>query len=102
MIDEESSPAQHVWDSLVYNNDNIRCVICGHTDPLSQVLYSKNSKGRIVPQIEFNIQNLPNGGNGYIQLWEFDKNNNVYVRTFNTNTESFVNDSITEFQFKFK
>lgn len=98
---DESFTAQNVWDSLVYNNDNIRCVLCGHTRTLSQVLYSQNRTGRAVPQIEFNIQYLPNGGNGYVQLWEFDGSDNVFVRTFNTNIESFVNDSITEFQFRY-
>lgn len=102
MVDSESHPAQYVWEHLVYPNDNIRCVLCGHTDALSRQLYSTNSVGRIVPQIMFNIQYEPHGGNGLIELWEFNRDNNVYVRTYNTHLQEFVNDSLTNFQFKFK
>lgn len=102
MTDSESSAPQYVWDSLIFRNDNIRCVLCGHVSSQSRVLYSTNSTGRIVPQIEFNIQRQPHGGNGLIELWEFDREGDVFVRTYNTHTERFANDSISEFQFKFR
>lgn len=101
MIDEESTAPQYLWDSLIYNNDNIRCVLCGHVSSLSRVLYSTNITGRIVPQIEFNFQNQPHGGDGLIELWEFDDRGDVYVRLYNTYIQQFVNDSLTEFQFRF-
>ena len=102
ITDSISTPSQYVWENLVYDNDNIRCVLCGHVGSLSRVLYSTNSLDRIVPQIEFNIQKLPHGGDGVIELWEFDRQGNCYVRTYNTHTEQFVNDSLTSFQFKFR
>ena len=41
-----------------------------------------------------------------IELWEFDQGDNVYVRTYmrtyNTHTERFVNDTLSSFQFKFR
>ena len=90
-------------ENLVYNNDNIRCVLCGHVGSRTRVLYSTNSQGRIVPQIEFNIQHEPHGGNGLIQLWEFPKDDdNVYIRTFNACQHEYVTDSITEYQFKYR
>lgn len=101
MTDPESTAPQFVWDSLIYHNDNIRFVLCGHVASLSRVLYSTNITGRIVPQLEFNIQKLPHGGDGVIALWEFDRLGNVFVRTYNTHSKQYVNDSITEFQFKF-
>ena len=102
MTDTESQGAKYLWENLIYDNDNIRCVLCGHVGALSRMLYSMNAAGRIVPQIEFNIQKQPHGGNGLIELWEFDSQGDVYVRTFNTHTEQYVNDSLTEFQFRFK
>lgn len=102
IIDSISRPSQYVWENLVYDNDNIRCVLCGHVGSLSRVLYSTNAVGRIVPQIEFNIQNLPHGGDGVIELWEFDRQGDCYIRTYNTHTEQFVNDSLTSFQFRFR
>lgn len=102
ITDSLSTPSQYVWENLVYPNDNIRCVLCGHISSLSRVLYSENAVGRIVPQIEFNIQKLPHGGDGVIELWEFDRKGDCYVRVYNTHTEQFVNDTLTSFQFKFK
>ena len=102
MTDTESQGAKYLWENFIYGNDNIRCVLCGHVGSLSRMLYSTNVAGRIVPQIEFNIQRQPHGGNGLIELWEFDRQGDVYVRTFNTHTERYVNDSLTEFQFRFK
>lgn len=100
MTDDESSHSQYVWENLIYNNDNIRCVLCGHVSSLSRVLYSTNITGRIIPQIEFNIQKLPHGGDGLIELWEFDRNNDVYIRIFDTQYKMFVDDTISEFQFR--
>lgn len=102
IVDSMSATAQYVWENLVYPNDNIRCVLCGHVSSLSRVLYSENIVGRIVPQIEFNIQKLPHGGDGVIELWEFDRRGDCYVRVYNTHTEQFVNDTLTSFQFKFR
>lgn len=103
MTDTVSKAGQYVWKNLVYNNDNIRCVLCGHVSSRTRVLYSTNSQGRIVPQIEFNIQHEPHGGNGLIQLWEFPKDDdNVYIRTFNAYQHKYVTDSITEYQFKYR
>lgn len=103
MTDTLSKPGQYVWEKLVYGNDNIRCVLCGHVGSRSRILYSTNSNERIVPQIEFNIQHEPHGGNGLIQLWEFPKDDdNVYVRTFNAYQHEYFTDSITEFQFKYR
>ncbi len=102
MVNSESRPSQYVWENLVYPNDNIRCVLCGHTSPRSRVLYSTNEVGRVVPQIMFNIQWEPNGGNGLIELWEFSRDGNVYIRTYNTDQEMFINEPLTEIQFKYR
>lgn len=64
------STAEQVWESLVWPNNNIVCVLCGHNVLTGQLL-SKNQAGREVPQIMLNTQKLENGGNGIIQIWEF-------------------------------
>lgn len=97
-----SHSAQYVWDNLVYPNNNIRCVLCGHTRARSCVLYSTNAAGREIPQIMFNIQWEPKGGNGLIELWEFDRSDNVNVRTYNTHLEKFVSDTLSDFHFKYR
>lgn len=63
------STPEYIWDNLIYHNDNIRCVLCGHNG-FSQLNLLPNETGRQVPQIMFNLQYLPNGGNSMIEVWE--------------------------------
>lgn len=66
-----SSP-EEVWNRLVYPNDNVRCVVCGHNG-FCLHLKTPNAAGRQVSQVLFNLQYQLNGGNGMLQLWEFPK-----------------------------
>lgn len=58
------STPQEIWEKLVYPNDNILCVLCGHNG-FCKYLYSTNQAGRKVGQILFNLQYQENGGDGY-------------------------------------
>ena len=85
---------QGVWDKLVYPSDNIVCVICGHTghpgDFEDSVAYreDKNSSGRTVCQMMFNVQILGggwegNGGDGWLRILEFlPDGETVQVKTY--------------------
>lgn len=78
-----STPEQ-VWQRLVYPNDNIWCVLCGHNG-FCKLLYSENQAGRNVPQLLFNLQYQDNGGNGLIQIWKFDsEESTISIRIFDT------------------
>jgi len=90
-----SSP-ETIWQQLVYPNDNIRCVLCGHNG-FSQHIFAKNEAGREVPQLLFNLQYLPHGGDGYIMVWELPKGSNVVkARTINTFSNQQYADSLDE------
>ena len=79
-----TSTPQQIWEKLVYENDNIRCVVCGHNGFCTQ-LYSSNVTGRKVPQCLFNLQDKPFGGYGLIQQWEFPENtSSTTVRIIDT------------------
>ena len=73
-----SSP-EEIWEALVKPNDNVVCVLCGHNGGYTARLLSENAAGRKVPQMMFNLQYLPNAGNGLLQLWEFPAGSD-YVR----------------------
>ncbi len=89
------STPEEIWQTLVYPNDNILCVICGHNG-FCKYLFSKNNKGREVCQILFNLQYQENGGNGMVQLWEFPKHENVInISVYNTITRQFHPDPDT-------
>lgn len=87
---------EYIWKNLVYENDNIRCVVCGHNG-FSQQFYSKNAAGRDVPQILFNLQYLHQGGDGYLQLWKIPAAmDSVDVKVYSTLTNELYSDSIDE------
>lgn len=86
--DSTTSSPEYIWDNLVFPNDNVRAVICGHNSFSSINNSKKNIAGRIIPMIIFNIQSLENGGNGLVQVWEIPQtgdsiNVNVYSTTGN-------------------
>ena len=96
-----SSPEQ-VWQQLVKNNDNIVCVLCGHNG-FSAQLFSENSAGRKVPQILFNLQYQSNGGDGWVQLWEFPAyGDSVSVSVYNTIRREVHPDPATAFKFRYR
>ena len=95
-----SSP-EIVWQKLIDNNDNIVCVLCGHNG-FSKQLYTKNRVGREVPQILFNLQYQENGGDGWVQLWEFpERSDSVTVKVYNTISYKNHPDSLT-FKFRYR
>ena len=96
-----SSP-EMVWNSLVKDNDNIVCVLCGHNGFTRQLL-SKNNFGREVPQILFNIQYQPHGGDGFIEIWEIPQNGDIInAFIYNTITKSLYNGENSSFSFPYK
>ena len=96
-----TSTPEQLWEQLVYDNNNIVSVLCGHNG-FSTHLFSKNSHNRDVPQVLFNLQYQNNGGDGWVQIWEFPLNSDyakVYV--YNTITRQYCLD-IQYCQFKYK
>lgn len=83
-----------VWDKLIYPSSNIVCVICGHTGRPGEfedsVAYreDKNSAGRTVCQMMFNVQIVGggwegNGGDGWLRILEFlPDGKTVQVKTY--------------------
>lgn len=82
-----STPEQ-IWDKLVKDNDNIICVLCGHEENFSCFYQTRNSYGRDVPQLLFNLQFLPNGGNGIVQIWKIaDSGRDFEICAYDTITD---------------
>lgn len=95
-----TSPEQ-LWKQLINENNNIVCVLCGHNG-FSTQLFSENANGREVAQILFNLQYQANGGDGWIQIWEFPLGKDyVNVDVYNTISRQFHPDK-PRFQFKYK
>lgn len=89
------SNPQEIWEKMVYPNDNILCVLCGHNG-FCKYLFSTNQAGRDVCQILFNLQYQDNGGDGMVQLWEFpDSESVINISVYNTITRKFHTDPDT-------
>lgn len=96
-----SSP-EEIWRTLVRDNDNIVCVLCGHNG-FSARLFSENAAGRKVPQILFNLQTLENGGDGWVQLWEIPaQGDSISVSVYNTIRREYHPKSTTSFKFRYR
>lgn len=66
-----------IFDELVDKNHTIFLVIAGHHFDVGHSI-TKNGVGKDVLNILTNYQNYPNGGNGYLQLVEFDFSKNKF------------------------
>ena len=90
-----------IWDKLVKCNNNIVCVLCGHVGSLYAVTYESNEFGRMVPQIQHNIQGPDYRYDYWLMLWRFIKDSDsVSVSIINTNTGEFYKDSVL-FRFRY-
>jgi len=92
---------EKIWNNLIYHNSNLKFVFSGHkTDPdYTGNLTSENEANTDVYQFLIDTQELKNGGDGIIQLFEFkDDNSTIEVRTLSTYSNESYHDSVSEFQ----
>ena len=86
---------QAIWEKLIYPSSNIRLVLCGHVgrgtgEYENNVAYrvDKNSAGKDVSQMTFNVQYVGggpegNGGDGWLRILEFmPDGKTIKVRTY--------------------
>lgn len=100
MRNTTTTTPEELWQELVKLNDNIVSVLCGHNG-FSTHLFSTNDNGRDVAQVLFNLQYQANGGDGWIQIWEFPRDSDVVnVDVYNTITRKFHPDH-KSIQFKY-
>lgn len=93
---------QDVWDKLVNLHENIRFVVCGHKIKPDYIgnLLSENTYKKDVLEMLFNTQNLPNGGNGWMQMLEFKKDGKTLgVKTYSSLYNKWNTDSIHQHTF---
>lgn len=104
-----SSTPQYVWNHLIRNNDNIRCVLCGHRGFSQYYDDLLNDMGRKVPQILFNLQDVSNGGNGLVEVWEIPQEcdsvlvkiyDTLYNKVFSDSTNRTINAKHAQFSFE--
>lgn len=96
-----SNDGEDIWQKLVRYNDNVILVLCGHNGFTAKLL-SENNYGTVVPQIMFNNQYQANGGDTWIQFWEFPpEGNTAKARTYNVLRKKEEKASSANFEFTF-
>lgn len=89
-----------VWRKIVYNNPNLIAVLCGHNGFYAHC-FSPNCIGGQIPQVLFNVQYQPNGGDSWIQVWKIDDSaNSVDIFTYNCVSQKIITDSKLLFHYK--
>ncbi len=94
---------EDIWNKLVKSNSNIRMVVCGHTY-FSGSFFSENSLGNSVLQLLHNPQTKPNGGDGWLQLIEMNKDlksRGISMRGFIYNPGYNISDTLSAGNFIF-
>lgn len=101
---ENVNDGEEIWQKLIKNNSNIKFVINGHMTPdYVGNLISKNDKGENVLQMLFNTQDLPNGGDSWMQILEFKKNVNFgSIKTYSVNTKFWGTKGLEQYDFVYK
>lgn len=78
--DQDVSDGEELWQNLVSRHENFILTLNGHVlvDGLGR-LSSKSPKGKTVHQMLVNFQMKPKGGDGWMRLLEFQKDNTVQI-----------------------
>lgn len=97
-LDGNYTAPDRLWDELVYTNDNIRAVLCGHNG-FCKHLNTLNAAGRSVTQILFNLQYQDHGGDGLIMLWRDLGSGRIDVSVYNVVKRTLSEDPDTRFVF---
>jgi len=97
IADENYVAPKDVWEKLIYPYDNVRIIICGHnavhgwrTDP--------NIAGRDVPQLMFNLQHYPHGGDGLVMMLKTCDGHKFSSTVFSTITGDTIHEVSRDFE----
>lgn len=85
MGDDYKNDSREIFDKIIYNNTNVKMVVCGHclTPSYIKVHSENNVEGSPVRMIEVNYQHYKDGGEG--QIGVLDIYNDLYrIRSYST------------------
>jgi autotransporter-associated beta strand protein len=89
----------YLWSNFVRWNAQIFMVVCGHNWP-EQHQVSTNAAGGKVVELMANFQELPNGGDGWLQKVIFDPDaGQIRVKTYSPTLDAYKTGSNDEFAF---
>ena len=97
-----ANDAQMMWDKLIRRHPGVRLVVSGHMggDGLGR-LVSEADDGHRVHQVLANYQMRPEGGGGYLRLYEFQPDGRtVHTKTYSPSEDRYKTDPDNQFVLK--
>lgn len=91
MGDDYKNDSREIFDKIIYNNPNVKLVICGHclTPSYINVHSESNVDDKLVYMIEVNFQHYSEGGSGCVGLLEI-LNGNYRIRSYSAYYKKFT------------
>ncbi len=92
----------NIWEKVVKPSKNVQIVMNGHFHAKQGGTYlTTEVDDRTVHQIMSNYQDFENGGNGFLRIMSFFiEGETVRVKAYSPFTESFLTDSVNNFEFE--
>jgi len=83
--------SKEIFDKIIYNNVNVKMVICGHSlhKDYIAVEYVDNEAGKHIPCIMVNYQDYADGGKGMIGILA-KKGNTCYLYSYSTVSSTYT------------
>jgi hypothetical protein len=100
-LGEDVYDGDELWDELIYPNNNVRFVFCGHdgtSDDGSALRISSHEDTTAVYQVMTNYQYFPPNNAGYLVLLNFTSNT-VSMKTYSPWTQAYKTDAESQADF---
>lgn len=97
---QKINDGEEIWEKLV-NKININFVVCGHVCNIPDnvtYLNSRNMANNSVWQMLFNTQLLDKGGDGWVQILEFQDTKIVNIKTYSVLHDKWQTGKTSEYQ----
>ncbi|MBN2067172.1 MAG: metallophosphoesterase [Candidatus Diapherotrites archaeon] len=96
-----SNNTEYIWDELIYPNENVFLVLCGHVHGEAGRV-DPNIAGKPVLQVLSDYQSLENGGNGFLRIMRFSPTQRkISVQTYSPSLNQFELDNDSQFSLEF-
>ena len=92
MGNDYKNDSREIFDKIIYNNSNVKMVVCGHclTPSYINVCSESNAEGAEVQMVEVNFQHYSEGGEGHIGILDI-YSGSYRIRSFSTYRNKYTN-----------
>lgn len=94
-----ANDGENIWEKLVSKYENVFLVLCGHAVPSANSV-AEGKNGNKVHQVMSDYQDLPEGGQGWLRIMEFNPTKKkIFISTYSPVLDKFIDDAKNKFEF---